>query len=401
MAWNNAEIAAVRAQLARMSGAPAFVNAGRIAALLQYLVGAELEGVSAQLNQSRIAIDVLGRDAKFDASTDSIVRVEVGRLRSKLFEYYAGDGKNDAVFIELPKGRYKPTLAFRGTESSDVEDFEQDIRFCRTDDAVAIAYAESGVGPTLVKAGNWLTHLEFDIQSPVWRHWWVGLSKRHRLIRYDPRACGLSDWDVGEISFDKWVSDLECVVDHAAPKKFALLGTSQGAAVAIAYAARHPERVSHLILYGGFARGALRRGDPGGADTFRVLQDIVRIGWGKPHGAFRHVFGAMFMPEGTSEQFRWFDELSRVSMSPENAMRSRDCSAFMDVEQLLGRIKVPTIILHAVDEILVPFSEARFLAANITGARLVSLDSKNHLLLEHEPSWRRFLSEVEDFVADQ
>src|SRR5262249_8970213 len=156
------------------------------------------------------------------------------------------------------KGRYKPTLAFRGTSSSDAQDFEQDIRFCRTEDGVAIAYAVSGSGPTLVKAGNWLTHLEFDVQSPVWRHWWVDLSKRHRLIRYDPRTCGLSDWDVDDSSFDKWVSDLECVVDQAAPGKFALLGTSQGAAVAIAYAARHPERVSHLILYGGFARGVLQ-----------------------------------------------------------------------------------------------------------------------------------------------
>ncbi len=401
MAWSDAEVGAVRAQIARMSGSPIFANAGRMAPLLAYLVDAELQGVAGQLNQSRIAIDVLGRDAHFDAATDSIVRVEIGRLRSKLFEYYGGDGKDDPVFIELPKGRYKPTLAFRGTDSADADDFKQDIKFCRTPDGVAIAYAESGAGLTLVKAGNWLTHLEFDVQSPVWRHWWVGLSKRHRLIRYDPRGCGLSDWDVDDISFDKWVSDLECVVDQAAPEKFALLGTSQGVAIAIAYAARHPERVSHLILYGGYARGALRRRDPGGEETFHLLQDMVRIGWGKPHGAFRQVFGALFMPEGTSEQFRWFDELSRVSMSPENAMRSRDCSAHVDVEHLLLQIEVPTIILHAVDEILIPFSEARYLAAHIAGARLVPLDSKNHLILEHEPSWLRFLSEVEDFVADR
>lgn len=399
MAWNNAEMAAVRAQVARMSGSPAFVNAGRMAALLNYLVDAELKGVSAQLNQSRIAIDVFGRDEKFDASTDSIVRVEIGRLRSKLLEYYAGDGKNDEVFVELPKGRYRPILAFRSAASPDLGDFKQDIKFCRSGDGVAIAYAESGAGPTIVKAGNWLSHLEFDVQSPVWRHWWVGLSKHHRLVRYDPRGCGLSDWDVGEITLDKWVSDLECVVDHAAPEKFALLGTSQGAGVAIAYAARHPDRVSHLILYGGFARGPLKRGDAGAEDTFRLLQDIVRIGWGKPHGAFRHVFGVLFMPDGTSEQFRWFDELSRVSMSPENAERARDCAAHVDLASMLGDIKVPTIILHAADELLVPFEEARFLAARIAGARLVPLDSKNHLILENEPSWPRFLSEIENFVA--
>lgn len=412
MSWSVEEIAAVRDQVARMSDSSAFKNAGRMAPLLSYLVDAELEGQGPQLNQTRIAIDVMGRDASFDASTDSIVRVEIGRLRSKLFEYYAVAGKDDAVFIELPKGRYKPIVAFRegccpssdcstkANEAPKAEDnFMQDVRYCRTDDGVSIAYAESGSGPTLVKAGNWLSHLEFDVKSPVWRHWWVGLSQRHRLVRYDPRGCGLSDWDAKEMSFDKLVDDLERVADSAAPERFAVLGISQGSAVAIAYAARHPERVSHLILYGGFARGQLRRGDKEAEDTFALVQDIIRIGWGKPHGAFRQVLGSLFMPEGTSEQFRWFDELSRISMLSENALQSRECAARADVEHLLEQIKVPTIVLHAADEILVPFSEARFLAARIPGARLVSLESKNHLILEHEPAWRRFLSEVERFVA--
>jgi pimeloyl-ACP methyl ester carboxylesterase len=315
-----------------------------------------------------------------------------------LLEYYANEGKNDAVFIELPKGRYKPVVAFRNADANKAADFKQEIKFCRTFDGVALAYAMSGQGMPLVKASNWLTHLEFDIQSPVWRHWWHGLSRRHRLIRYDPRGCGLSDWEVSEISFEALVRDLECVADHAAPEKFALFGTSQGVPVAIAYAVRHPERVSHLILYGGAARGSLKRGDTEREDTHRLLQDIIRVGWGQPHGAFRHVFGAMFMPEGTSEQFRWFDELSRISMSPGNAVRMRHCIAEVNIESCLRDVKAPTLILHAADEILVPFSEARLLAANIPAARLVPLDSKNHLILEHEPAWAKFLDEVEAFT---
>ncbi len=399
MAWNEAEKRAVRSQLDCIARSPVFQTAGRMAALLDYLVDAELKGEAGQLNQSKIAIDVLGRDSKFDPSADSIVRVEIGRLRSKLLEYYASDGKNDSVFIELPKGRYKPIFAFRGTEAGATEDFRQDIKFCRAADGTALAYAISGEGPPIVKASNWITHLEFDAQSPVWRHWWVDLSRQHRLIRYDPRGGGLSDWDIDEISFDKWVSDLKSVVDSAAPEKFALLGISQGAAIAIAYAARHPERVSHLILYGGFAKGTLQRSDPADEEAHRLLQDIVRIGWGKPHGAFRQVFGALFMPDGTSEQFRWFDELSRISMSPENAERTRAAAGEVDVEALLGQIAVPTIILHAADEVVAPFSQARFMAARIPGAHLVSLDSKNHILFSHEPAWKKFIAEVEAFLG--
>ncbi|MFZ1990289.1 MAG: alpha/beta hydrolase [Alphaproteobacteria bacterium] len=398
MAWTEAEKRAVRSQLESIGLSAAFQTAGRMAALLDYLVDAELKGDADRLNQSRIAIDVLGRDAKFDPSADSIVRVEVGRLRSKLLEYYAGAGKNDAVFVELPKGRYKPILAFRGTGTPAGEDFRQDIKFCKAADGTALAYAISGEGPPLLKASNWMTHLEFDVQSPVWQHWWVDLSKRHRLIRYDPRGCGLSDWDVGEISFEKWISDLETVADAAALEKFALLGSSQGAAIAIAYAVRHPERVSHLVLYGGYVQGQLERNDPVTEEAHRLLQDIVRIGWGKPHGAFRQVFGSMFMPDGTSDQFRWFDELSRISMSTENALMTREAAAHVDIGPLLAQVRVPAIVLHAADEIVVPFSQARMMAAGIPGARLVSLDSKNHILFAHEPAWKKFVAEVEAFV---
>ena len=400
MAWSDEEIGAVRAQIARMSTSPVLRSAGRMAALLAYLVEAELEGAANQLNQSRIAIDVFGRGANFDASTDSIVRVEIGRLRSKLVEYYATEGKDDEVFIDLPKGRYKPTLSFRRAAAPDAGDFNQEIKYCRAKDGVAIAYAESGAGPTIIKAGNWLSHLEFDVQSPVWRHWWAGLSERHRLVRYDMRDCGLSDRDVEDISFERWVDDLECVADQAAPGKFALLGISQGTAQAIAYAVRHPHRVSHLILYGGFARGRLHRGDAENAETHALFMEIIRVGWGRPHGAFRQAIGAHFMPEGTSEQFRWFDELARVSMSSVGAARTLDASARSSVEDLLPKVRVPTIVLHSVDEILVPFSEARLLASRICGAQLVSLDSRNHLILGNEAAWLRFLAQVEQFIAE-
>lgn len=391
--------AAVRAQLARMEACPVFETAGRMAPLLRYLVEAELAGEAGALNQARIAIDVMGRDAHFDPATDSIVRVEIGRLRGKLLEYYATAGKDDAIIIDLPKGRYRPTI--RMLEQSGAPKaarLHQEVRLCLSEDGHSIAYATSGSGYPLVKASTWLTHLEFDNQSPVWRHWWTDLSKRFRLVRYDPLGCGMSDWDVGDVNFESWLKQLELVVNAAGLEKFALFGPSQGAAIAIAYAVKHPERVSHLILYGGYAEGALARNNPEHVERWKLLAEMVRVGWGRREGAFRRAFGAIFMPNGTLEQFEWFDDLAKASMSAENALKFRYASAVINVTPLLGEVRAPTLILHAKDEVLVPFSEAKWMAARIPGARLVPLDSSNHLILPDERAWTQFLDEVEGFV---
>jgi len=277
---------------------------------------------------------------------------------------------------------------------------EQRIRFCRSSDGVTIAYAEHGAGPPIVKSANWMTHLEYDWRSPVWRHWLDELGNRQHFVRYDQRGCGLSDREVDELSLDSFVADLEAVVDAARLERFALLGLSQGAAIAIAFAVRHPERVSHLVLCGGYARGRLRRAlTAEQRDEALLLEDIVRVGWGRPDPVFRRVFTTRFVPDGTAEQLEWFDELQRVSVSPETAHRLRACWSRIDVTDLLGAVHAPTLVAHARGDSVVPFSEGRLLATGIRGARLLPLDGRNHILLEHEPAWPVFLADVRAFIG--
>jgi pimeloyl-ACP methyl ester carboxylesterase/DNA-binding CsgD family transcriptional regulator len=277
---------------------------------------------------------------------------------------------------------------------------QQRIRFCSSKDGVRIAYATSGSGPPLVKAANWLSHLEFDWNSPVWRHWLTALSRYHTLNRYDQRGCGLSDWDVDNFSLDGWVSDLESVVDALNLERFPLLGLSRGGCVALAYAVQHPERVSHLILYGSFARGRHSRSlAQQQRDEADALIAIMKTGWGRDNPAFRQMFTTMFMPEATPEQAQSFNELQRISTSPEQAARMATVDYALDVTDLAVRVSVPTLVMHALGDGLVPFEEGRRLAALIPDARFVPLEGKNHILMEDEPAWERFLAEVFAFLG--
>jgi pimeloyl-ACP methyl ester carboxylesterase/DNA-binding CsgD family transcriptional regulator len=275
----------------------------------------------------------------------------------------------------------------------------QRIRYLRTGDGVQLAWAEAGTGPLLIKAANWMTHLEYDRESPVWRHWINFFTEHFHFVRHDERGCGMTDWNVGDLSFDRWVEDLESVVAAVSPREpFALLGMSQGAPVCVAYAVRHPERVSHLLLYGGYARGPFRRGD---ADQrlYRALIDLTRLGWGKDNPAFRQVFTSRFIPEGTDEQKGWFNELCRKTTSPEIAARLLESRALIDVVDLLGEVRAPTLVLHSREDDVVPISEGHILAGGIPGAQFIELESKNHVLLENEPAWERFCSEVLEFTG--
>lgn len=275
---------------------------------------------------------------------------------------------------------------------------DQSIRFCTTPDQVRLAYATTGQGYPLVKAANWLSHLEFDWQSPVWRHWWNSLAQNHTLVRYDERGCGLSDWEVPDFSFEAWVRDLETVVDAVALDRFALLGISQGGAVAIAYAIKHPEKVSHLILYGAFATGQnihlLQK-----PEDAEMLTQLIRLGWGQDNPAFRQLFTSFFIPDGTLEQFRWFNDLQRASSSPVNAAKFFSEFLRINVCEQATQVQVPTLVLHAQEDGSIPFKEGRSLATLIPNAKFVPLNSKNHILLEAEPAWQRFLNEVQEFLA--
>ena len=278
--------------------------------------------------------------------------------------------------------------------------FEQTIGFCHAPDGVRLAYATVGDGPPLVKTANWLNHLEYDWESPIWRHLLEELARDHLLVRYDERGNGLSDWDVSDISFDAFVRDLETVVDAVGLERFSLLGISQGAAVSIAYAVRHPERVSRLILHGGYAKGWRKREDKEAVRRNEALTTLIREGWGQDHDAFRQVFTSLFVPNATSEQTAWFNELQRRTTSPENAERIRNAFGDIDVTAMLREVDVDTLVLHATDDAIVPLEEGRALANQIRSTRFVLLDSGNHLVLEQEPSWQRFVNEVRGFLED-
>ena len=277
-------------------------------------------------------------------------------------------------------------------------DPQQAITFCRTADGVHLAIATAGSGPTLVKTANWLNHLEFDWRSPVWAPLFGRLAAQCRLVRYDERATGLSDWQAPQLSLHIFVQDLETVVDALGLGRFALFGISQGAPIAIAYAVRHADRVSRLILSGGFAQGWRRRGSA--ADMARAEASITLIsqGWGQDNPAARQMFTSLIVPDATLEEMRWLNDLERVSASPENAIRLLHAIGDIDVLDLLPQVSVPTLILHSRSDARVPFEHGLLLARTIPNARFVALDSKNHLILSHEPAWQRYVDEVCGFL---
>lgn len=274
----------------------------------------------------------------------------------------------------------------------------QEIRYCTTSDGVRLAYATTGNGPPLVKASNWLTHLDFEWGSPIWRHWYTALSRHHRLVRYDERGNGMSQREVPDVSFDTWVRDLETVVDAAGLDRFPLLGISRGGPIAIAYAVKHPERVTQLVLYGAFGVGLRHVGTPEQLEARHALASLLRLGWGLKNPAFCKTFTCRFIPEATPEHEQWLDELQRVSTSPANAARLMERDDDIDVRPLLSQVKTPTLVIHCDRDHAVPPDKGRLLAAEIPGARYVSLPSANHLMLEEEPAWSLFLEELGLFL---
>ncbi len=308
---------------------------------------------------------------------------------------------DDARFAAALQGKAKTAEPPKQAPMPEpVVPLHQDIRFCTASDGVRIAYATVGSGPPLVKTANWMNHLEFDWESPVWRHAFRALSQDHTFIRYDSRGNGLSDWDAEDLSLDAFVNDLKAVVDAAGVERFPLLGISQGCAISIEFAVRWPERVSKLILYGGYARGWRHRGDPDAITQSEALITLTRTGWGRDNPAYRQVFTSLFLPKATPEQADWFNELQRITTSPENAARIIEAHAVIDVRDRLGLVTQPTLVLHARNDARIPLSAGRELAMGIPGARFATLESENHLILEQEPAWPRMLAEIRQFLAE-
>jgi pimeloyl-ACP methyl ester carboxylesterase/DNA-binding CsgD family transcriptional regulator len=276
----------------------------------------------------------------------------------------------------------------------------QSIRYLKTRDGVRLAWAALGQGPTLVKAANWLSHLTYDLESPVWRHWIEFLSQHFRLVRYDERGSGMSDWEVADLLPARWGEDLEAVIEASDPgEQFVVLGMSQGAAAAITYAVSHPGRISHLILYGGYSKGWAHRPESDGYRRYRAIVDLVHLGWGKDNPVFRQLFAAQFVPGATPDQFTWFNELCRRTTTPEIAARLLEARGNLNVRDLVPRVRVPTLVLHARHDEIVPFEAGKQLAAEIPNAEFVSLDSRNHILLADEPAWPHFKDAVLEFTG--
>jgi class 3 adenylate cyclase/pimeloyl-ACP methyl ester carboxylesterase len=283
--------------------------------------------------------------------------------------------------------------------AADAGKMELKVHYCRAADGVRLAYAAAGRGPPLVKTANWMNHVEYDWASSINRHLFVALARDFTLLRYDARGNGLSDWDVDDISLDAWVTDLETVVDAAGLDRFPLFAMSQGCAISIAFAVRHPERVSHLILYGGFARGAYKRAkNDMELQKAKALGTLIRTGWGDDSPVFRQLFSSLFMPGGTQEQLEKFAERQRTTTSPECAYRYFETTRNLDVTDLLPKVTVPTLVMHVRGDQVQPFEAGRELAAGIPGARFVPLQGQNHIPLENDPASQRIIEEIRLFV---
>lgn len=310
-------------------------------------------------------------------------------------------GEKQAVIRTVPRlgFRFLPQVALEPAAAAARPPVAQSLRYCTTPDGIQLAYALAGAGPPLVKAANWLNHLEFDWHSPIWQPLFAELTGYRRLLRYDSRGTGLSDRTVEDFAFPVLVTDLETVVEAVQPPPFALLGISQGAAIAIDYAVRHPQRVTQLILWGGFARGRRQRGNAAETAESEAFATLIRQGWGNEAATFRKMFAALFLPEATEAQARAWTEMQRLSATPEVAARLREAIDRLDVSRLLARVRTPTLILHSARDVVAPLAEARLMAARIPEAELVLLDSANHLVLSHEPAWPRALAAIRAFLG--
>ncbi len=357
-------------------------NADRVvpqAELLDVVWGSRFIGPSALISRVKTARRAIGDDG----GSQRMIRT----VRGRGYQFIAELG-------ELLDPEHDESRAAGGA-------FDQQIRFCRSADGVSIAFATIGEGTPLVKAANWMTHLGYDVESPVWRHWLNGLTGRRKLVRYDERGCGLSDWEVPAFGFEEWVQDLELVVDALQLDRFPLLGISQGGAVAIAYAARHPERVSRLVLVGAYAQGRLARATTDEQRRAASLDiELAGVGWSRDDPAFRQVFATQFMPDGTREEWDAFDDLQRRTTSPTNAVRFLETFATIDVVEEAQRVHCPTLILHARGDVRVPLTCASEMASLIPTSRLVPLDSRNHLLTASEEAWPVFIEEVVRFLDE-
>jgi class 3 adenylate cyclase/pimeloyl-ACP methyl ester carboxylesterase len=277
---------------------------------------------------------------------------------------------------------------------------QQRVRYCMSTDGVKLAYATIGQGPPVLKAPNWINHIEYEWQNPMWEAFFTEFAKQCSLTRFDQRGNGLSDWDVEEISQERMIDDMLAVADAAGLERFTLFGISQGAAFSIRFAATYPERVKCLVLLGGYVRGRLNRGDPEARRFYEIGRTMIRDGWGSPNTIYRHFFTSTYIPDSTPEEAESFDELQRISTNTENALRIVEMNAEVNAEEHAAAVRAPTLILHCSDDCAVPVEESRLAARIIPGATFVELPGKNHILIAGHPGFDEFFDEIRPFLRE-
>ncbi|MDF2366610.1 alpha/beta hydrolase [Sneathiella sp.] len=327
---------------------------------------------------------------------------EVDPIAAKAYDRLASEGSSPNQNIGTPVS----DLSIRRATGLKISSASRALRaqrigFCEVRDGTKIAYATVGSGRPILKAANWLNHLELDWQSPIWGKSFAAAARYRKFIRYDERGCGLSDWDVSELSFDAFVEDLEAVADKVGLERFPLFGISQGAAVSIEYAARHPERVSGLILLGGYAAGWRHLSSPEEQARREAVLKLTEVGWGTDNPAYRHIFSQTFMPDASAEDLAWFDEFQRQTTSPQNAARFQDAFGYIDVRDRLAQVKAPTLVLHSKFDQRIPLEIGRAVASGIPDAHFVPLESRNHIIVDREPAWQVCLEAVARFLAEK
>lgn len=329
--------------------------------------------------------------------SDSVYQMVQDRLPEPFRDLGSQRVKNISRAIRV--WQWTPNTPARDFEVADAA-LNQRVQFCTAGDGTQIAYARVGTGFPIFKAPNWFGHIEYEWRSPVWGPAFAALAEHHDLVRFDQRGSGLSDWDVEDISLDAMIGDMAAVVDTTGLESFALLGISQGCSFSIRYAAEHPEQVRCLILFGGFARGRMRRGSPEQEPLQEAGRTMIRQGWGSPNPAYRHFFTSNFIPDATTEQTSNFDEMQRISSTAENAERIWDMNALIDVSDLASKITAPTLVLHCQGDMIAPLEEGRRIAALIPNARFVPLESNNHVVLEGTPAFEVFVEETNAFMKE-
>jgi len=336
--------------------------------------------------------------------SDSTIAARMNAARKAV-----GDsGKEQRIIKTVPRRGFQMIASVRKTQKTNDQSTptqnaqeRQKVRFTTSADGTQIAYAMTGEGPPLMRAGHWLTHLELDWQSPVWRPTLDAIGAGHTLVRYDQRGTGLSDRDVTRLNVEAFAEDMKAVADACGLEKFPIVASSQGVPIAVHFAANNPERVSKMVFWGGYSQGWAKRDGGANAKVPDPFGLLIQNGWGEPQSAFMQAFTSLFFPGANREQIQQMVAMQAASASPELATRLREALIAIDVTDLLAKVQAPTLVIHARNDSVHPLSQGKILASGIPNAEFMMTESSNHVALVQEDCWKDLIDATMGFVDNQ